>query len=57
VGLTFPGIIDNLGSFEGRISHPNPPLGPEPKNLISLAIFIKHTAAVFNVPEKLTISS
>ena len=41
----------------GRISSPYPALGPDPKNLISFAIFIKQTAVVFNVPEKLTISS
>ena len=57
VGFTLPGIIDDPGSFAGRISSPYPALGPEPKNLISLAIFIKQTAVVFNVPEKLTISS
>ena len=39
------------------MSSPYPALGPDPKNLISLAIFIRHTAAVFRVPEKLTISS
>ena len=32
-------------------------LGPEPRNLISFAIFIKHTAVVFNVPEKFANSS
>ena len=57
VGLTFPGIIDEPGSLEGSISSPYPALGPEPKNLISLAIFIKHTAVVLRVPEKFTISS
>ena len=55
--LTLPGIIDDPGSFEGRISSPYPALGPEPKNLMSFAIFIKHTAVVFKVPEKFTISS
>ena len=57
VGLTLPGIIDEPGSFEGKINSPYPALGPDPKNLISFAIFIKQTAVVFNVPEKLTISS
>lgn len=38
VGFTFPGIIDDPGSFSGKINSPNPLLGPEPKNLISLAI-------------------
>lgn len=50
VGLTFPGMIDDPGSFYGRISSPNPLLGPLPKNLISLAIFIIATAAVFKDP-------
>ena len=55
MGLTFPGIIDDPGSFSGNINSPYPALGPEPKNLISFEIFIKATAQVFNVPEKLTI--
>ena len=57
VGLTFPGIIDEPGSFSGSVNSPYPALGPEPKNLISFEIFIKATAQVFNVPEKLTIES
>ena len=57
LGLFLPGIIDDPGSFAGKIISPYPALGPEPKNRISLAIFIKQTAAVFNVPEKFTISS
>ena len=57
VGLTFPGIIDEPGSFAGKIISPYPALGPDPRNLISFAIFIRLTAAVFNVPEKFTISS
>lgn len=50
VGFTFPGIIDEPGSFSGSESSPNPHLGPEPKNLISFAIFIKETARVFKDP-------
>ena len=49
--------MDDPGSFEGKINSPYPALGPDPKNLISFAIFIRHTAVVFNVPEKFTISS
>ena len=45
--------MDEPGSFDGRISSPYPALGPDPRNLISFAIFIKHTAVVFNVPENL----
>lgn len=50
VGFTFPGIIDEPGSFSGRESSPNPHLGPEPKNLISFAIFIRETAREFIEP-------
>ena len=57
VGLTFPGIIEEPGSFAGKINSPYPALGPEPKNLISFAIFIKDTAKVFKIPEKLTMAS
>ena len=55
--VTLPGIIEDPGSFAGKIISPYPARGPEPKKRISLAIFIKQTAVVFNVPEKFTISS
>ena len=57
VGLTFPGIIDEPGSFSGKINSPYPALGPEPKKRISLDIFIKATAQVLRAPEKFTIAS
>ena len=57
VGFTFPGIIEEPGSFSGKISSPYPARGPDPKNRISFAIFIRQTAVVFIVPEKLTIAS
>lgn len=38
------------GSFSGKISSPSPDLGPEPKNLMSFAIFIKETATVLRLP-------
>ena len=57
VGFTLPGIIDDPGSFSGKINSPYPALGPEPKNLISFEIFIKATAHVLSAPEKLTIAS
>ena len=57
VGLTLPGIIEEPGSFSGRISSAYPALGPDPKNLISFDIFIKATAQVFKLPEKFTIES
>ena len=53
VGLTLPSIIDEPVHFLGK-SSPYPALGPEPKNLISLDIFIRATAHAFNDPEKLT---
>ena len=56
--INFTTLIDDPGSFDGKINSPYAPaLGPDPKNLISLAIFIKLTAAVFIVPEKFTIAS
>ena len=45
------------GSFSGKVSSPNPLLGPLPKNLISLAIFIKLTATVLSEPWNSTIAS
>lgn len=57
MGFTFPGMIDDPGSFSGRMSSPNPLLGPEPKNLISFAIFINDTAIVLRVPWKSTKAS
>ena len=49
--------MDEPGSFAGKVNSPYPALGPEPKNLISLAIFNKQTAVVLSVPEKWTIGS
>lgn len=48
--MTFPGIIDEPGSFSGKFNSPNPDLGPLPKNLISFAIFINEQAKVFKDP-------
>jgi len=45
------------GSFSGRESSPSPHLGPDPKNLISLPIFIKEAARVFRAPLKCTRAS
>lgn len=42
--------MEDPGSFSGRESSPRPHLGPDPKNLISLAIFISETANVFRDP-------
>ena len=57
VGLTLPGMILDPGSFSGRISSPRPLRGPLPKNLMSFAIFIILTAAVFRDPWKSTRAS
>ncbi len=57
VGFTFPGIIELPGSFSGRISSPMPDLGPELRNLISLAILNKLTETLFKIPWKFTSSS
>ena len=41
VGFIFPGIIDDPGSFSGRINSPKPDLGPDPKKRISFEILNK----------------
>jgi hypothetical protein len=38
VGFTFPGMIDDPGSFAGRMSSIGPVRGPEPSQRMSLAI-------------------
>ena len=38
VGLTLPGMIEEPGSFSGRINSPSPERGPEPSRRMSLAI-------------------
>ena len=50
-------MIELPGSFSGRLSSPRPHLGPEPRNLISLAILKRLEAAVFNEPENSIIGS
>ena len=45
VGFTLPGMIDEPGSFSGRISSPSPARGPEPSQRMSLAIFASGTAS------------
>jgi hypothetical protein len=57
VGFTFPGMIEDPGSFSGRISSPSPARGPEPSHRMSLATFIKETASVASVPDAWTIAS
>src|SRR5208337_4710704 len=55
VGLTFPGMIEEPGSFGGRLSSCNPARGPEPSHRMSLAIFIRDTANVLNAALALTV--
>ena len=38
VSRTFPGMIDEPGSFSGRESSPMPDRGPDPRNRMSFAI-------------------
>ena len=57
VGLTLPGIIDEPGSFSGKLISPMPQRGPEPKSRMSLAIFIRLTASVLSAPLASTIAS
>ena len=54
---SIPGIMLLPGSFSGKESSPNPQRGPEPRNLISLAIFIKLQATTLSVPWSSTIAS
>ena len=50
VGLTLPGMIDEPGSFSGRISSPMPARGPLAYQRMSLAIFISAPASVRSAP-------
>ena len=55
--MTLPGIIDDPGSFAGRLISPIPLLGPEDNILISLAIFINETAVFLRELDALTTAS
>ena len=46
-----PGIIELPGSFSGSDNSPNPHLGPDAKNLRSLAIFIIEQAITLRAPD------
>ena len=50
VGLTFPGIMDDPGSFSGRFNSPNPDRGPEAKKRRSFAILWIEHATVLSAP-------
>ena len=51
VGLTLPGIIDEPGSFSGKLSSPSPERGPDPNRRISLAILYSPAAIVLSIPD------
>ena len=51
VGLTFPGIMDEPGSFAGSIISPIPDLGPEPNQRMSFAILNKELAMTLRTPD------
>jgi hypothetical protein len=57
VGFTFPGMIEEPGSFSGRINSPRPDRGPEPSNLMSLAILNKPVATEASAPCANTMAS
>ena len=48
VGFTFPGIMEEPGSFSGMRISPIPERGPEASKRMSLAILFKETANCFN---------
>lgn len=50
VGFTLPGMILLPGSFSGKLNSPRPHLGPEPRYLMSLAIFMSEQAMTFSAP-------
>jgi len=57
VGFTFPGMIEEPGSFAGILISPIPLLGPLDSILMSFAILFKETANCFNAPCDSTIAS
>lgn len=50
-------MMELPGSFSGNSNSPRPLRGPDPRNLISLAIFMSEQAIVFKVPENSTKAS
>ena len=50
VGLTLPGMIEEPGSFSGRINSPKPERGPEPRKRMSLAILNRSAASALSAP-------
>ena len=50
VHVNIPGMMLLPGSFSGKLSSPSPHLGPDPRNRMSLAIFITLAATTFRAP-------
>src|SRR5476649_1782701 len=50
VGLTLPGMMDEPGSFSGRLSSPIPARGPEPSRRRSFAILKRSAASALSAP-------
>jgi len=50
VGLTLPGMIDEPGSFSGRINSPRPERGPDPNSRMSFAILNSPVATALTAP-------
>src|SRR6202022_3568352 len=57
VGFTLPGMIEEPGSFSGRLNSARPHRGPEPLHRMSLAIFISEAANVLSAPDANTSAS
>ena len=57
VGFTFPGIIEEPGSFAGKTTSPIPERGPLANQRRSLAILNKDTATVFSALDSSTMLS
>ena len=57
VGLTFPGMMEEPGSFSGMRISPRPSRGPEASQRTSLAIFIMSAAKALMAPWAKTNSS
>ena len=57
VGLTLPGMIEEPGSFSGRLSSPSPLRGPEPSQRRSSAILMSEAARVRRAPLVMTRAS
>ena len=57
VGFTLPGMMEEPGSFSGRMSSPRPQRGPEASQRMSLAIFMSEAASVLSAPLAKTSSS